>query len=469
MGKLDAVLRALRPGYGGHHRGKVERQRVGKHRIGRAVLAEHALRPVIGLDQGDAPGLAAGRPEIGERVLVDREEAAGGAVFRRHVGDGRLILQRQIGQTVAIELDEFADHALLAQHLGDGEHQVGGGDALAQAAAHAEADDLGDEHGDRLAEHGRLGLDAADAPAENGQPVDHGGVAVGADQRIGIGDKRAVLLAGPHGLGEIFEIDLVADAGARRHHAEILEGGLAPAQELVALAVALIFALDIVGEGHAVAEGIDHHRMVDDQIDRHQRVDARRVAAERHHGVAHGSQIDHRRHAGEILHQDPGGAESDLAVALAGGKPGGHGADIVGGDRAPVLVAEQVLEQHLQREGQAGNAGQSVLLGIGQAVVFVGCAPDGKGAPRFEAVERRGHVLILLDSVKCPPPRRRDNAAHRTGSGGDGMGRGPYSENWMAIPDDQGADGAGLKRNSAGGCIGIGACRCNAGRVSPCA
>ena len=60
-----------------------------------------------------------------------------------------------------------------------------------------EADDLGDEHGDRLAEHGRLGLDAADAPAEHAQAVDHGGVAVGADQRVGIGDLTVLPPFGP--------------------------------------------------------------------------------------------------------------------------------------------------------------------------------------------------------------------------------------------------------------------------------
>ena len=53
-----------------------------------------------------------------------------------------------------------------------------------QLAGQLEADHLGDQHGDRLAEHGGLGLDAADAPAEHGEAVDHGGVAVGADQRV---------------------------------------------------------------------------------------------------------------------------------------------------------------------------------------------------------------------------------------------------------------------------------------------
>ena len=54
-----------------------------------------------------------------------------------------------------------------------------------------EADDLRDEHRDRLAEHRRLGLDPADAPAEHAQAVDHRRVRVGADERVGIGERLA--------------------------------------------------------------------------------------------------------------------------------------------------------------------------------------------------------------------------------------------------------------------------------------
>ena len=77
----------------------------------------------------------------------------------------------QVSQAVAVELDEFPHHALLAQHLRDGQHQVGGGDALAQLAGELEADDLGDQHRYRLAEHGGFRLDAADAPADTPRPL----------------------------------------------------------------------------------------------------------------------------------------------------------------------------------------------------------------------------------------------------------------------------------------------------------
>ena len=57
--------------------------------------------------------------------------------------------------------------------------------------------------------------------------------------------------------------------------------------------------------------------MVDDEIDRHQRIDLVGIAAERGHRVAHRGEIDHRRHAGEVLHQHARRAERDLVLRLA--------------------------------------------------------------------------------------------------------------------------------------------------------
>jgi hypothetical protein len=71
----------------------------------------------------------------------------------------------------AVELDERPDDALLAQHLRDREDQVGRRRALGQRAVQAEADDLRDQHGHGLAEHRRLGLDAAHAPPQDAEPL----------------------------------------------------------------------------------------------------------------------------------------------------------------------------------------------------------------------------------------------------------------------------------------------------------
>ncbi|MNJ39297.1 hypothetical protein D3C77_341660 [compost metagenome] len=215
-------------------------------------------------------------------------------------------------------------------------------------------------------------------------------MAVGADHGVGIGDGLAAFLGGPDGLGQVLKVDLVADAGAGRHDAEVVEGRRAPAQEVVALDVALILALDVLAEGGGVAEMVDHDRVVDDQVDRDQRVDLGRVGAQLGHGVAHRGQVYDGGHAGEILHQHAGRAEGDLvldgALVL---DPSGDGLEVVLGDGDAVFVAQQVLEKHLHRARQAGNPGQTGFLGGGKAVIGVFLAPDREVLAGLEAVNRR--------------------------------------------------------------------------------
>ena len=91
----------------------------------------------------------------------------------------------------AVKLDELADDALLAEHLRHGQHQVGGRRPGRQFAVQLEPDDLRNQHRHRLAEHRGLGLDAADAPAEHAEAVDHRRVRVGADERVRVGARSA--------------------------------------------------------------------------------------------------------------------------------------------------------------------------------------------------------------------------------------------------------------------------------------
>ena len=104
-----------------------------------------------------------------------------------------------------------------------------------------EADHLRRDHIDRLTEHDGFGFDAADAPADDAETVDHRGVRIGADERIG--KENAV--AREDTLREIFEIDLMHDAGGGRDDAEILKRLWAPFQKFIAFAVALKFDLRV--------------------------------------------------------------------------------------------------------------------------------------------------------------------------------------------------------------------------------
>ena len=158
-------------------------------------------------------------------------------------------------------------------------------------AGQLESDDAGDQHRHRLAEHRGLGLDTADAPAQHAESVDHRGVAVGAHTGVGVGHP----VAHHHGAGQVLDVDLVHDAGARRHHLEVVEGALAPAQELVALAVAGVLDVDVALEGAGVAEHVDDHRVVDHHFGRRQRVHLLGIAAEVADRLAHGGEVDDAR------------------------------------------------------------------------------------------------------------------------------------------------------------------------------
>ena len=432
----DAVLRPLRPGERRLDRRQFELEHVGKYRVWRVLGAIHALRLGIGDDQRDKIRRAAGVAQVADGVVVDREEAAGRAVFGRHVADRGAVGDREAGQTGAEIFDEFADDAALAQNLRHGKHEIGGGDAFLELAVEPHADHLRQQHRIGLAEHRRFGLDAADAPAEHRQPVDHGGVRVGADQRVRIGEFGRDRLVGkidlgfraPHHARQIFEIDLVADAGPGRHHAEILERALRPFQEAVAFLVLLVFFLDVLLERVLMGEEIHRHRMVDDEIDRHQRVDFLRIAAEMLHRIAHRGEIDHRRHAGEILHQYPRRPERDFAVRGLGLQPLRDGLDVLLAHRAAVFVAQQVFQQDLERKRQPRNPLQTVLLGRRQAVIGVGLGTDLERPQTLEAVERIHDFFPILPAARrnqseviyCPkrPPtgRQRMDAAALGGS-----------------------------------------------------
>jgi len=163
----------------------------------------------------------------------------------------------------------------------------------------------------------------------------------------------------------------MADAGAGRHHAEALERALRPLQEAIALGILLVFLGDVLCECRVIAEEGDGDRMVDDEIDRHQRVDPLGIAAEVLHRIPHRSKVDHGGDAGEILHQHAGRAKRDLAFGRLGLEPLRAGLDVFLADAAPVFIPQQIFEQNLHREGQAGNSLEAVFLCDRKAVIDI--------------------------------------------------------------------------------------------------
>ena len=342
-GEGHAVLRPARAGERRLDVAEIELDDVRVGRMVRRVVPEQVLLAVR-LDERDALRAAPGQREVVERDLVDREEAARRSVLGRHVPERRPVCERQGGNPLPEVLDELPDDARLAQDLGHRQHQVGRGRSLGERAAELEADDLRHEHGERLAEHRGLRLDAARAPAEDTEAVHHRCVRVGPDERVGERDAVAIL---DHAC-EVLEVDLVADPRSGRHDLQARERLLAPAQEEVALVVALELELDVAPERRPRSERVHLDRVVDHELGRDERIDLRRIAAEIGHCIPHRGEVDDCGHARQVLQQDARGRERDLAGRLGFRVPPRNRLDV-----CLAAVAQHVLEQHAQRVGQA--------------------------------------------------------------------------------------------------------------------
>ena len=226
------------------------------------------------------------------------------------------------------------------EHLRQGEDEIGRGRARRQSARHLYADDirLGKER--RLSQHGRFGLDAADPPAQHSEAVDHRGVGVGPHQRVG----ECHTVAHAHDLPEMLQVHLVADPGTGGNDAEPVERLLSPSEERVPLTVAPVLPFDVGLVRVRRPEEIDLDRVIDDQVHGHERVHRSRIPRGSGDGAPHRSEVDDRRHSGEVLHQDTTRHERDVRGRLG---PSCERADIVVRHISAAGAPKQVLEQDL--------------------------------------------------------------------------------------------------------------------------
>ena len=378
VGERDAVLRPPRSRDRRDDLAQVELDDLRVRRLVRGVVPEQVLLAVR-LDERDLLLASTGQPQVAERHVVDREEAARRAVLRRHVPDRRAVGERQRRQPLAEVLDKPPDDADAPQDLGHGEHEVGRGRAFGQLPLQLEADDLRHEHRDRLAEHRGFGLDPADAPAQHAEAVDHRRVRVGPDERVG----ERLSVARLDDAREVLEVDLVDDARVRRDDLEVAKRRLPPAQERVALLVPLELELGVVAHRDARRVLVHLHRVVDHELGGQQRVDLLRVAAEVAHRVAHRGEVDDRGHPGEVLEQHARRREGDLLARVGARVPARDGLDV-----ALVSGPERVLEQDLEGVGEPVDV-EAVLQGV-EAEDLVLPASD---AQRRACGEGVGHGL----------------------------------------------------------------------------
>ena len=76
------------------------------------------------------------------------------------------------------------------------------------------------------------------------------------------------------------------------------------------------------------------------------------------HRVAHDGQVDDGRHAGEVLEDHPGRHERDLGLAAVARRHAGERRHVLLPDDPAAGVAEDVLEQDLERERGPAEVGR---------------------------------------------------------------------------------------------------------------
>ena len=310
---------------------------------------------VVVFDQFHEIIRAAGSPKVSEGFLVDGEVTHRGTVFGGHVGDCGAVRERKFGGSGSVEFNEFSDDFVLAENLGHGEGKIGGSGGSGKFPGQIKTDDFGGQEGKGLAEHTGFRFNSAHSPANDSEAVDHGGVGIGTDERIGVGEEGSIsLFLGENAAGEVFEVHLMDDADSGGDDAKGLKGLLAPFEEFVAFAVALELVLHVQHERLFRSVDVDLNGVIDDEIDGDEGFDDFGIFFEAGDSIAHGGEVDQERHAGEVLEDDAGDSERDFFSGWFLGIPAGEVLDIAGACLKAVAVAEDRLENDAERNREPG-------------------------------------------------------------------------------------------------------------------
>ena len=347
---------------------------------------KHSLLPRISLDQRNLLLAAPGELQIFQSLFINRKNPASCSIFGGHICYGGAVGQGEIAEAGAEVFDELSDYAVLAEHS-----VMVRTKSVAVAPSRRRPVNFTPTTNGINIETGwpSIAASASIPPTPHPRTPNPLIIVVWLSVPTSVSGRRHVCpgFVDEDYAGEIFEIDLMHDAGVGRDDGEIAEAGLSPAEKRVALFVALKFEQRVHFESVGGAEFVDLHGVVDHEFDGLKRIDQRGISAELLHGVAHGGEIDDAGNAGEVLEQDAARSEGDFFFRLGVLVPGGERGDFFFGDVASVFGAQQVLEQDAQRKGQVLGR-DALLIERVEAVDFVFLGADFEGGAGIETVRR---------------------------------------------------------------------------------
>ncbi len=149
------------------------------------------------------------------------------------------------------------------------------------------------------------------------------------------------------------------------------------------------------------AEEVDLHRVVDHQVDRHQRVDPLRIAAEPLHGASHGRQVDHAGTPVKSCSTTRAGLKGTSIAVCRTRLPAGQVAHVVLGHLVAVAVPQHGFQQHADRVGQPRDAGQPGVFQPRQAIDARAAAAGVKSVAGMKRIVKRHVFLLLLACLQC--------------------------------------------------------------------
>src|SRR5438477_5041311 len=158
------------------------------------------------------------------------------------------------------------------------------------------------------------------------------------------------------------------DPDSGRNESESFESLLAPFQELVALAIAFEFHFHVQAQRFCRAGEIDLHRVIDHEIDWHERFDDFRIAAQFLHRASHRGEIYDQRNAGEILQDDARDHEWDFLVRGRFRIPICERLDILPPDLFSIAISQDRFEDDANADRQPRDFPDALLLERGQGM-----------------------------------------------------------------------------------------------------
>src|SRR5581483_3732052 len=322
--------------------------------------AEESLRAHVDFHAFDHLIGAASQFHVAKCFRIHREVTDGRAIFGSHIANGGAIRDGHRVEAGAEELDELIHDAFLAKHLRDGEDKIGGGDAIAQFAVQFEADHIRQEHVHRLAEHHGFSLDAA------------------------------------HG----------------RDDAEVAECFLSPLQKFIALAVALELDFRVALQSVGCGEEIHLNGVVNDEVNRYERIDLLRVAAEASDRGAHGGQIHDCGDAGEVLHNDARRKKWN-AGARALRLPRGDVLHMALSNLLVVALTESRLEHDTDRKRKPLEVRETRFFERVEAIDHVFLFPRFQYVACFKEIVHRKLLWWWSPSLPSPLPKSGESERMR--------------------------------------------------------